>query len=88
MTKPAILAPAPQSGDLRHQLVDELDPLFMPRIPPHLLARSVEQALRDLRGSVSDEALPEMAVRLARHRLLTSMIDGEQAATPAVASSA
>jgi len=86
MSKPAILASVPPPDDLRHQLVDELDPLFMPRIPPHLLATSVEQALRDLRGSVSDEALPEMAVRLARHRLLTSMmIDGEQAVTPAPA---
>ncbi|HTZ42824.1 MAG TPA: hypothetical protein VMB79_03105 [Jatrophihabitans sp.] len=78
MSTPATVAAAPPAG-LRTQLVDELDPLFLPRIPPHLLARSVEQALRDLRGSVSDEALPEMAVRLARHRLLTTMVEDEQA---------
>jgi hypothetical protein len=31
----------------------------------------VQDAINDLRGSVSAEALPEMAARLARHRLST-----------------
>jgi hypothetical protein len=35
-----------------------------------VMARWVERALRDLRGSVAEEALPEMAVQLAQHRLL------------------
>jgi len=62
-------ATAVQPADLPRRLVDELDPIFAPHIPPRVLAQSVEQALHDLRGSVSAEALPEMAVRLARHRL-------------------
>lgn len=48
---------------------DEPEPEIV-RVPPFVLDRWVQQALRDLRNSVSAEDLPEMAVRLAQHRLL------------------
>jgi hypothetical protein len=43
-----------------------------PRIPIEALAQAVERARHELRGSVAEEALPEMALRLARHRMLTA----------------
>jgi hypothetical protein len=70
MSETATAAPSPESATLRRRLVDELDQLFAPRIPPGVLARSVERAIHDLSGSVAAEALPEMAARLAQHRLL------------------
>jgi hypothetical protein len=53
-------------------LADELDrdliPLFGGHCPDTIRAH-IRRAISDLRGSVSVEALPEMAARLAMHRL-------------------
>src|SRR3954471_13565321 len=72
MSETATAAPSPESATLRRQLVDELDPLFAPRIPPGVLARSVERAMHDQSGSVAAQRLHEMAAGLAQHRLLAT----------------
>ncbi|HEU5269391.1 MAG TPA: hypothetical protein VFU36_05645 [Jatrophihabitans sp.] len=69
-------------AELRRKIVEELDPVIGPRISSDALGQAVERALRDLRGSVAPEALPEMAVRLARHRMLGSD-DGPHQTIPA-----
>ena len=71
MTK-MVGAPAPPPAELRRKIIAELDPVVGPRISSDVLGQAVERALRDLKGSVAPEALPEMAVRLARHRMLGS----------------
>ena len=50
-------------------LVGELAPRFAGRVSCDEVAVCVDQAVTDLRGSVCAEALPEMAARLAHHRL-------------------
>ncbi|MFL6162535.1 MAG: hypothetical protein ACJ74U_09915 [Jatrophihabitantaceae bacterium] len=63
---------APRRVQPRRRPVEQQEPIGAPRIPVGVLAESVEQALCDLSRSVSAEALPEMAMRLARHRLRAS----------------
>jgi len=65
------------SGDRTHvevqtgrRLVCELDEIFGGETSRAMVSGYVYAAISDLRGSVSAEALPEMAARLARHRLL------------------
>ena len=69
MTETAIASAPP--AELRRKITEELAPMA-PRISSEALGQAVERALHDLRGSVAAEALPEMAIRLARHRLLGS----------------
>ena len=52
---------------LLDEIVDSYGHLGLRRV-----ARAVEDAVADLHGSVSAEALPEMATRLAIHRLNNS----------------
>lgn len=47
----------------------ELARQFDGTLPADAIARAVADAVHDLRGSIAVEALPEMAVRLARVRL-------------------
>lgn len=47
----------------------ELDRQFAGLLSTTVITGCVASAIRDLRGSISGEALPEMAVRLARVRL-------------------
>lgn len=61
---------APTSG-LVENLVRELATQFGRVCPEAIIATYVRRAIDDLRGSVSLESLPEMAARLARHRLLS-----------------
>jgi hypothetical protein len=60
---------ATQVDDMTRGLAAEL----IARVPGAVGARQVHEqvraALADLRGSVSPESLPEMAVRLACHRI-------------------
>ncbi|HZC69810.1 MAG TPA: hypothetical protein VE442_03860 [Jatrophihabitans sp.] len=51
------------------ELVRDLDNQFAGAYPQEEISMHVRRAIHDLRGSVSAEALPELAVRLARHRL-------------------
>lgn len=60
------------------ELVRELSPEF-PAVPTAEVRRHCQRAARDLRGSVSAPALPEMLSRLVRLRL-TSEVAGRQSA--------
>src|SRR4051812_22585752 len=51
------------------RLSRELDRDFAGLVSAPVITACVADAIRDLRGSISGEALPEMAVRLARVRL-------------------
>lgn len=64
----AVAKIAPQSG-LVHKLVRELTPTFAAAFSESLIATYVRKAVSDLRGSVTADSLPEMAARLAHHRL-------------------
>ena len=50
-------------------LIRELEPHFAGALSLDQVCSCVRDAVADLRGSVSVEALPEMAARLAHHRL-------------------
>ena len=50
-------------------LIRELEPHFAGALTLDQVAACVRDAVADLRGSVSVEALPEMAARLAHYRL-------------------
>ena len=50
-------------------LIRELEPHFAGALTLDQVAACVRDAVADLRGSVGVEALPEMAARLAHHRL-------------------
>jgi len=58
---------------LTHRVVTEvsreLDRQFAGLLSTTVITACVASAIRDLRGSISGEALPEMAARLARVRL-------------------
>ncbi|HEX2902292.1 MAG TPA: hypothetical protein VHO01_02450 [Jatrophihabitans sp.] len=69
METTASLTRVPSEDALRTGLVGELRTTLGTDYSPDELAQSVERAMLDLRGSVAQEALPEMAIRLARHRL-------------------
>lgn len=53
----------------------ELNPLFAPRLGVAVVVEYIRTATNDLRGSVSLESLPEMAARLASHRMLALLPD-------------
>ena len=57
----------------------ELLPYFDGLLPARLVQDYVSQAVTDLTGSISVEALPEMAIRLAGFRL-DNLLDFDQAA--------
>jgi len=59
------------SDDATWAIFQELRPQFDGLLPPCVVQDYVDQAVRDLLGSICVEALPEMAIRLAavRHRL-------------------
>jgi uncharacterized protein (DUF779 family) len=59
----------PAPTQLCHNLLEELSAEFTPVFSPPQIASQVRHAIEDLRGSVSTEALPEMAARLAHQRL-------------------
>jgi hypothetical protein len=64
----------PDSGDVVAELVaddvvDDLAADFAGLHPPQVVEAAVDGAISELRGSVSPEAMPEMATRLVRHRL-------------------
>jgi len=61
------------TGALSGRLLAELKSAFGPAFTTDQLLRAIEHALLDLRGSVAGEALPEMALRLARHRLAAAV---------------
>jgi uncharacterized protein (DUF779 family) len=69
--RPAVQAPAraAAASDSVARIVDELYREFSDSTPEVVVRASLANALADLRGSISQEALPEMAVRLARVRL-------------------
>lgn len=73
----AVKARTSQPG-LVQRLVRELAPSFAAVYSESLITSYVRRAVNDLRGSVTAESLPEMAMRLAHHRLSSNT--GPQAA--------
>ena len=68
----AMAAPATTlaaEGRVTAALVRELAPRFTGKFSSDEVSGYIGRAITDLRGSVSAEALPEMAARLAYHRL-------------------
>jgi len=68
----AVTAPATALATERRvtaALVGELAPRFTGEFTSDEVSWYIGKAVTDLRGSVSAEALPEMAARLAHHRL-------------------
>jgi len=57
------------SEDDVRQLVNLLVKEFGSAVDRTVIASYVSESVRDLRGSICPEALPEMACRLAGHRL-------------------
>ena len=57
------------SDDATWAIFQELRPQFDGLLPPCVVQDYVDQAVRDLLGSICVEALPEMAIRLAAVRL-------------------
>ena len=51
------------------RVVKELNGKYSGSLPAETIKACVRAVIRDLRGSISPEALPEMAVRLAQVRL-------------------
>jgi hypothetical protein len=75
-TQEARMSDGRSHGDERsatRAIVRELAPRYERDLGTAVLWGSVRAAVRDLRGSVSPEALPEMAARLAYHRLQSVM---------------
>ena len=60
----------------------ELNAQFAGSLPATAISVCVLRAIRDLQGSTNPEALPEMAVRLARVRLAKLTPVGDTAQTP------
>ncbi len=57
------------AAKVNRDLMRELVPQYADRFTEKVVARYVRAAIDDLRGSVKPEALPELAARLAHHRL-------------------
>ena len=66
--QPPVVAPA-GAADAAWAIFQELRPHFDGLLPAGLVHDYVNQAVKDLHGSISIEALPEMAIRLAAVRL-------------------
>ena len=56
-------------ADATSAIIDELRSAYLDVLPTGLIAQYAGQAVTDLSGSICIEALPEMAIRLARFRL-------------------
>jgi hypothetical protein len=56
-------------ADVTSAIVDELRSAYLDVLPTSVIARYAGQAVSDLSSSICIEALPEMAIRLARVRL-------------------
>jgi len=63
-------------------LIRELEARFAGALTGDQVCSCVQQAVADLRGSVCAEALPEMAARLAHHRLQEQIHDDQDTTTP------
>lgn len=57
-------------ADVITMIMSELTRQFGSTVPVGVIGLVAVKAVRDLRGSISAEALPEMALRLAQMRLL------------------
>jgi len=60
-----------RSDQVGYEISTELYGEFRGLLSDDTIRGCVREAMTDLRGSISREALPEMAVRLARVRLTT-----------------
>ncbi len=60
-----------RSDQVGYEISTELYDEFRGLLSDDTIRGCVREAMTDLRGSISREALPEMAVRLARVRLTT-----------------
>lgn len=58
---------------LSRDLLAEFAPRFAGQFAEVMIAAYIREAISDLQGSVSAEALPEMAARLAHHRLCAAI---------------
>jgi hypothetical protein len=65
---------------LGRDIADRLDIEFADRLPRNRIVSLVESCLKDLQG-IPAPALPELAERLARQRLL-DLIEGPKCAVP------
>ena len=63
-------------------LIRELEPHFAGALTLDQVSACVQQVVADLHGSVCVEALPEMAARLARHRLQEQIHADQNTTTP------
>ena len=63
------------------RVVKELRWEYSGSLPVETIKACARAAIRDLRGSISSEALPEMAVRLAKVRLAETAADVERPTT-------
>jgi hypothetical protein len=68
-TRPASRATGPSTRLITKLVVRELSSEYSWSLPAETIKACARAAIRDLRGSISPEALPEMAVRLAKVRL-------------------
>ena len=64
----------PAITDAARAIFQELRPQFDGILPARTVHEYVNQAVKDLTGSISIEALPEMAVRLASVRLHSDLL--------------
>ena len=67
------------------RVVKELRWEYSGSLPAGTIRACARAAIRDLRGSISPEALPEMAVRLAKVRLAETAADVKTPSTPETA---
>ena len=61
---------------VEEDIVGELVVEFAPTFAESEIMTCVRQTIGDLSGSVSLEALPELAARLAHHRLAAAILEG------------
>jgi hypothetical protein len=59
----------PELTDTTSAIIDELRSAYLDVLPTGVIAQYAGQAVNDLSSSICIEALPEMAIRLARVRL-------------------
>ena len=59
----------PELTDTTSAIIDELCSAYVGVVPTGVIAQYAGQAVSDLSSSICIEALPEMAIRLARVRL-------------------
>ena len=84
-TRSASSASGASTRPITTLVVKELRWEYSGSLPAETIRACARAAIRDLRGSISPEALPEMAVRLAKVRLAETAADVKTPSTPETA---